>query len=293
MNNLHESFSAGYACLSAWSELLDRINVFPVADGDTGTNLRISLAPLRNPADTSSELERRLALCATGNSGNIAAAFFQEFSRAQSFKDLVEYSASGREKAWQAIAEPCRGTMLSVFDSLVSSLASRPAPESVYEPLCSAMQEAVVESMQLLPHCQKAGVVDSGALAMYLFFDGFFSHLTARPAAQISPLEIFSDKLAISKKYRPKTTDHHCIDVVVQKGKEQEINRDSLARLGESMVVVEDESTSRFTSILLIRTSFMSIWVLLVKLYNGQMRKLSKEILMPHLLRRTRAPFIS
>ena len=47
MTILAESFSAGYASLSAWSDLLDRINVFPVADADTGANLRISLGPLR------------------------------------------------------------------------------------------------------------------------------------------------------------------------------------------------------------------------------------------------------
>ena len=79
MNDIHNSFATGYACLSAWADLLDRINVFPVADADTGTNLRISLAPLRDPADFRSTIEKRLAFCAAGNSGNIAAAFFQEF----------------------------------------------------------------------------------------------------------------------------------------------------------------------------------------------------------------------
>ncbi len=243
MSNLYASFSAGYACLSAWADLIDRINVFPVADGDTGTNLRISLAPLRNPADSSSPIKKRLALSATGNSGNIAAAFFQEFCQALSFSDLIEYSASGRKKAWQAIAAPCKGTMLSVFDNLVGGLAAQHSLESVYDPLCAALQEAVLESSVLLPDCRKAGVVDSGALAMYVFFDGFFSHLTAQPAENVSLLDLFTGRLAISKDFKPRATDSHCVDAVIQKGNDQELDRVNLARLGESLVVVEDEST--------------------------------------------------
>jgi uncharacterized protein len=243
MTNLHESLSAGYGCLSAWAGLIDRINVFPVADGDTGTNLRISLAPLRNPADTGSSLKSRLALSATGNSGNIGAAFFQEFCQAQLFNDLAKYSASGREKAWLAIGDPCEGTMLSVFDSLASTLASGHGLDSVYEPLSSALQKAVLDTTRLLPDCRKAGVVDSGALAMYVFFDGFFSHLTARSSAQTSIVDIFTGRLAISSDFKPKTTDSHCIDAVVQKGNEREIDRADLVQLGESVVVVEDDSS--------------------------------------------------
>lgn len=243
MSNLYESLSAGYACLSAWADLIDRINVFPVADADTGTNLRISLAPFRNPADDNSPIERRLALCATGNSGNIAAAFFQEFCQAQTFSDLAKFTASGRKKAWQAVADPCKGTMLSVFDSLASTLPSLPEVESVYEPLCTALQTAVLETSQLLPDLREAGVVDSGALAMYLFFDGFFSHLSSQQGPKVSLLELFVGNLAISSDFIPKATESHCIDAVIQRGDQHEINKDNLASLGESLVVVEDGST--------------------------------------------------
>ena len=64
MSNFREGFAAGYECLAAWADLLDRINVFPVADGDTGANLRISLAPLRDcKADREATRDLLATLC--------------------------------------------------------------------------------------------------------------------------------------------------------------------------------------------------------------------------------------
>ena len=75
MSDLYKSFAAGYGCLAAWADLLDRINVFPVADGDTGTNLRISLAPLRDCEQAGAITLELLARCAAGNSGNCGGFF--------------------------------------------------------------------------------------------------------------------------------------------------------------------------------------------------------------------------
>lgn len=252
MSALRDSFSAAYACLSAWSDLLDRINVFPVADGDTGTNLRISLAPFRNSFDDIEATRNLLARSATGNSGNIAAAFFREFCRAESFADLGEKAEIGREKAWQAVASPCPGTMLSVFDSLALALRSHGDSTGVYSPLSLALQKAVFDTALLIPDLKKAGVVDSGALAMYVFFDGFFRHITQQDDTPSSIIDIFAGKLAISSSFRQEVCNSHCVDVVIQlsenrlaDGKPQESQtrvRDNLAKLGDSLVVVEDRS---------------------------------------------------
>ena len=75
MNLLAESFAAGYACLGGRADLLDRINVFPLADGDTGANLRVSLAPLRGLGQDRTATAARLVRTAMGNSGNIAWPF--------------------------------------------------------------------------------------------------------------------------------------------------------------------------------------------------------------------------
>ena len=62
MSRLQQGYAAGYANLSGWADLLDRINVFPVADADTGANLRVTLAPLREQGWRHQELAARLVL---------------------------------------------------------------------------------------------------------------------------------------------------------------------------------------------------------------------------------------
>lgn len=242
MSDLNQSFAAGYACLSAWAGLLDRINVFPVTDGDTGTNLRISLAPLRDRGKEYKTTSHLLARCATGNSGNIAAAFFREFCQAESFTELAEKAALGNDKAWQAIATPRPGTMLTVFESLASVLASEVELHSIYLPLILTLQKAVRESSQLLPELKNAGVVDSGALAMYVFFDGFFWHLTRQKEKPASILDIFAGSLEINSSFRPQITDCYCVDLVIESNDNHAGVKDSIAALGESVVVVEDEA---------------------------------------------------
>ena len=112
------AFMAGTERVAAWADLLDRVNVFPVADGDTGRNLVISLAPLRRPVENPEALARDLLLAARGNSGNIAACFFSSFIAVDSWDKLARYARNGREAAWHAIHDPKPGTMLTLFDAL-------------------------------------------------------------------------------------------------------------------------------------------------------------------------------
>jgi uncharacterized protein len=242
MSDLRQSFAAGYGGLSAWADLLDRINVFPVADGDTGTNLRISLAPLRDLDEDRENIPELLARTATGNSGNIAAAFFREFCRAKSYADLAAKAASGRNAAWQAIADPRAGTMLTVFDSLAKVLALRSDMTAMYIPLSIEMQDAVRDTSQLLPELKTAGVVDSGALAMYVFFDGFFRQVTRQKEESCSILDLFAGKLVINSSFRPEISDGYCVEAVIQMADTNAAVEDSLAAMGGSVVMVKDET---------------------------------------------------
>lgn len=242
MSDLRQSFAAGYGGLSAWADLLDRINVFPVADGDTGTNLRISLAPLRDLGEERENIPELLARTATGNSGNIAAAFFREFCRAKSYADLAATAASGRHAAWQAIADPRSGTMLTVFDRLAKVLALQSDRTAMYIPLSIAMQDGVRATSQLLPELKTAGVVDSGALAMYIFFDGFFRQATHQKDASCSILDLFAGKLVINSSFRPEIIDSYCVDAVIHMADKNAAVQDDIAAMGESVVVVKDEA---------------------------------------------------
>ncbi len=242
MSDLYKNFAAGYGCLSAWADLLDRINVFPVADGDTGTNLRISLAPLRACARDGRRTLELLTRSATGNSGNIAAAFFREFFQAESYCDLATRAAQGRKQAWQAVGSPRAGTMLTVFDSLAATLAAQLQLESLYSPLTLTLQKAVHDTSQLLPELKSAGVVDSGALAMYVFFEGFFRDLSQTKAQSPSILELFGGKLVINNSFCPPINDAYCVDVVMEKDSAAGAARGRLANLGESVVILEEKS---------------------------------------------------
>lgn len=251
MKGLSGSYAAGYACLAAWADLLDRINVFPVADGDTGTNLRISLAPFRSPEENSETIRHLLARCATGNSGNIAAVFFQELCQADGFVDLAAKAALGSKKAWQSIANPCPGTMLSVFDCLAAVLADRTELTNLYLPLSEELRRAVCDTTRHLADLQSAGVVDSGALAMFVFFDGFFRHLTNQTDASKSIFDLFAGKLAIKASFHQEVSACYCVDALLkvdepsttgQLPENQKTIKERLAKLGDSVVVIEDES---------------------------------------------------
>jgi len=84
--------------------------------------------------------------------------------------------------------------------------------------------------------------VDSGALAMYVFFDGFFWHLTRQKEKPASILDVFAGLLEINSSYRPQATDCYCVDLVMQWANNHAGVKDSIAALGESVVVVEDEA---------------------------------------------------
>ena len=117
--DLQKSFVTGVERMIARAELLDSINVFPVADGDTGRNLSISLIPLRNAGQDKKGISHQLLVSARGNSGNIASQFFSALCHAETISHLTNYAQEGRTKAWQAVLNPRPGTMLSVFDALI------------------------------------------------------------------------------------------------------------------------------------------------------------------------------
>ena len=124
--DFQNAFTAGVERLKAWADVLDDINVFPVADGDTGRNLIISLTPLRNPEKNRERTITRLLLSARGNSGNIAARFFSGFLMADSVALLPKAAREGRDLAWQAVHNPVPGTLLTVFDALADFLEDHP-----------------------------------------------------------------------------------------------------------------------------------------------------------------------
>jgi len=196
---LARALTSGIHCVLHQQESLNRINVFPVADGDTGTNLCVSLGAALNLllspgserlGDFLARLADVLLDSARGNSGAIVAQFFQGVS--DSAGDLAHFSASsfalaiekGSEYAHDALAEPREGTILSVIAVFARSLREHVAVEpgttlsASMKQATEAAKLALARTEDQLDVLKKAGVVDAGAkgfVALVEGMSGYFS----------------------------------------------------------------------------------------------------------------------
>jgi len=208
----------GLERLSAWSDVLDQINVFPVADGDTGRNMITSLTPLREKSLGHIAMTRKLLMSARGNSGNIAVGFVSGLIAADSFEALSDASRAGIDKARTAVGNPLDGTMLSVLETLTDFLGE-PANETgcpPVSPLVERMVETVHATHEHLPELKKAGVVDAGALGMFLFLEGLFTELAGNGRSYTSIQKTFCGRLSLPDAYRAKESSGYCIDAVLR-----------------------------------------------------------------------------
>lgn len=216
------AFIQGYERMAAWSDVLDRINVFPVADSDTGRNLAVSLAPLKQLQGSPQHTRMALMKCACGNSGNLAVAFLTGLLQFLEGADLAQAVRDGRDRAWQALPHPQPGTLLTVLDILMDCL-TRP---STFEPmpfseLLFRLETAVRATPDFLPLLQKAKVVDAGALGMFIWLEGFFFTLdeARTPIAPLVPR--FKGWLTPATSGLEMPAANDCVEVLVEGFKPQ------------------------------------------------------------------------
>ena len=243
--DLRKAMMAGVERVTAWSGLLDRINVFPVADGDTGRNLMISLAPLRRVDGDMQDLARDLLFSARGNAGNIAARFFQAFLRVEDWENLPHAIRQGSDHARQAVADPQPGTMLTFFDGLAHIVnEDRPRTEKAWvDKVMDHMATVVRETTSCQPRLEKAGVVDAGALGMFLFFDGFFTAGLGNGRAFCPVASLFAGRLEVRRDAEETPESGYCVDMVLSPGKDPEKEQAALAGIGgDSMVVIRQRN---------------------------------------------------
>jgi DegV family protein with EDD domain len=236
-----KAFHAGFDRLAAWSDLLDAINVFPVADGDTGRNLQVSLAPLKTyHAQTHADrLTAQLLRSARGNSGNIATQFFSEFIDTPA-TPMGKAAARGAQAAYRAVQSPRDGTILTVFDTLAAQLANRALPDdaAAVTDLLGHLQITVHDSRETLSRLRTAGVVDAGALGMYLFFEGFFLALIDRLEDCRPPSHSFPDSLKINAAFREQEDQGYCVDTILRTGPDIDTIIKELGAEAESVVTI-------------------------------------------------------
>jgi uncharacterized protein len=240
----NKALIAGVERVSAWADLLDEINVYPVADGDTGRNLIISLSPMRQMDSNKSKTIRALMLAARGNSGNIAAKFFSGFLSADAIDSLADAAKLGSRLAREAVGKPREGTMLTVFDALSGILNKQIVSADFVEHIIDHLEKAVHSTTELLPRLKKANVIDAGALGMFIFFEGFFKMLTGSseslPVEYRPVMKIFKNKLSVSRSFHEEPESGYCIDMVL-KADDSSADAVKKARTDKSAVIIQDK----------------------------------------------------
>ena len=178
---------------------VDALNVFPVPDGDTGTNMNLTIssgakevANLNNARifDVARAFSRGLLMGARGNSGVILSQIFRGFSMAMEGKDEINVEEfarawdSGREIAYKAVMRPVEGTVLTVIressTALMEHVHEMRSIEQAMDYLISEARASLNRTPELLPVLKDVGVVDSGGAGLLYILEGFQLGLTNR-----------------------------------------------------------------------------------------------------------------
>ncbi len=266
-----EGMLCAYAALSANVQQINDLNVFPVPDGDTGTNMGLTMERAANElrkADFSSVsaaadcVASALLRAARGNSGVILSLLFRGISK--KLKGLVEADAKsfaaamqeGVNAAYKAVMKPAEGTILTV-----SRLASEAAAEAanagagLEASLAAAIavgDEALADTINLNPVLKKAGVVDAGGMGYMVILKAMLASLRGEvvsPADQIRIEEVVAEaekKQRVFEKEGVQDVITFAFDTVyVVRQKEDEIDleplRAYLGSIGDSLVISEDD----------------------------------------------------
>lgn len=201
-----EMLAVGFASLKEREEEVNRLNVFPVPDGDTGSNMRMTyesgLNALHGVAHTVGEASALFArgalLGARGNSGVILSQIFKgiaiglEGKEVCSSSDFCAALKLGVERSYKAVVKPVEGTILTVFREGVESVSgSGELPlETLLEKLNSAIDMSLQSTPEKLPVLKKAGVIDSGGAGLKYIFRGFLKYFGGERADEISLAQV-------------------------------------------------------------------------------------------------------
>ncbi len=260
---LYNSFIAGAQRIFENQQLLNKINVFPVADADTGTNLASTMRSIVNAAQPQANLKlTAISLAdaaltgARGNSGIIFAQFLYGFSNeikeeeTLSASAFAEYMKNAVRYAYEAIANPMEGTMISVIKDWAEYIYQlKDHIEDFLKMLLDGLIKAV-ESLNSttskMAVLAKAGVVDAGAKGFVVFLEGMFDYFKSGQAEiHINPDAIVIEE-AVDAISHDDITFRFCTEAMISGSN---LKREDFARVmegfGDSMVIAGSPSKMR------------------------------------------------
>jgi DAK2 domain fusion protein YloV len=267
-----DMFAAGSNWLEKTVPDINAINVFPVPDGDTGTNMFLTMRSVMEEADRVSDqsvaavakaMAQGALMGARGNSGVILSQFFRGLAKGLDDKDSITGSdfavalGEASRAAYKGLSQPVEGTMLTVLKdaSKAAEEAAKANPDNlakVAEAAVNEARESVARTPLLLDVLREAGVVDAGGQGIYVLLEGALRYLEGsaeemryrrpqmvtaevRAGAQASPL--------LAEKEEP---FGYCTNFLLQGNKlDPDKLRKRLENKGQSVVVVGDDSTVR------------------------------------------------
>ena len=252
----------GAACVAQQKQAINDLNVFPVPDGDTGTNMSLTIQTAVNelkksePATVGEAAKitaGALLRGARGNSGVILSLLFRGISK--SAKGLVEMDGpalaaamgEGVATAYGAVMKPAEGTVLTVSRLAAARAAQaaqeNPSAEYVLEQAILAGQETLAQTIDMNPVLKKAGVVDAGGKGYLIILDGMLRALRGEELPQVEEDEKAQDKADFGALSLEDITFTYDTVFIVRKRDGVDIGpyRAYLDSIGDSLVIGEDD----------------------------------------------------
>ena len=251
--------------LSKYADVLNDLNVYPVPDGDTGTNMSMTLQAVENELiklnhepnmkELVEIVSEAILLGARGNSGTILSQIIQGFLSSIEDKeeitvdDVIKAFGMAKERAYQAVSEPVEGTMLTVIRRVAEEAAVYQGNKDDFilflVHLKNVAKEAVEETPNLLPKLKEAGVVDAGGKGIFYVLEGFEKSVT--DPEMLKDLERIVQSQA-KRKERMEYTFHepqdikfrYCTEFIIEEGTfDLEGYKKEISSLGDSMVCAQ------------------------------------------------------
>ena len=252
---------------------VDELNVFPVPDGDTGTNMSMTVGAARRElealpdtctvAEASKTAASAMLRGARGNSGVITSLLFRGFSKALKGKteadaaDLANALQMGVDAAYKAVMKPTEGTILTVTRLAAEKAAQCTEMEvpAMWDATLEAAREALADTPNLLPVLKKAGVVDAGGQGILVVFEGMKqvfdggeiiagAEVAAKPkvSSEAAGKGVFTDDLMKVEDIK----NGYCTQFLLHKNPDASVTRlrAFLESNGDSVVVIEDDDVA-------------------------------------------------
>ncbi len=268
---LRDAFISGANNIANQRQKVDALNVFPVPDGDTGTNMSMSSsaakrelkrvpdnAPVSQVADVCASA---LLRGARGNSGVILSLLFRGFSRGlkgqteANAEQLVSALEKGVESAYKAVMKPTEGTILTVArlaaEDARAALTPETTPQEIWHVILDAAQQALDQTPELLPVLKKANVVDAGGQGLVVIFAGMAQVFDGKGILPVQEEQTYGNSDSIhpdrnaAGEYIREITFTYCTEFLVVKEEEKQPNPDVLRAyletIGDCVVVVDDD----------------------------------------------------